>query len=115
MDNVSVGKKLKELRKSRKISQQVIADEFHVTRGTVSNWEIGRRVPSIKVLEKLANYYGVGLDFFGKQSTKDEVVDLLARAAEIFKNEEISTEDKDLLYQDIMRLYISIKDQKEGK
>lgn len=112
MNNVSVGRKLKELRKSRKIPQQVIADRFNVTRGTVSNWEIGRRIPNIKTLEKLAEFYGVGLDYFGKQDTKDEVLDLLARASDIFKNEEVSAEDKDLLYQDIMRLYISVKDQK---
>lgn len=115
MDNISVGMKLKELRKNRKISQQVIADRFDVTRGTVSNWEIGRRIPNIKTLEKLAEFYGVGLDYFGKQSTKDEVMDLLARASDIFKNEDISTEDKDLLYQDLMRLYISVKDNQKGK
>lgn len=109
--------KLKELRKSRKITQQTIADRFGVTRGTVSNWELGRREPDLKTLEALAKFYGVSLDYFSKKPTKDEFLEFLARANSLFANNEVSQKEKDALYEDIMRLYISFKDQniKENK
>lgn len=104
--------KLKELRKNRKITQQTIADRFGVTRGTVSNWELGRREPDLQTLEKLAEFYGVSLDYFSKKPTKDEFLEFLARANNLFANENVTQKEKDLLYEDIMRLYISFKDQK---
>ena len=96
--------KLKELRKNRKITQQTIADRFGVTRGTVSNWELGRREPDLQTLEKLAEFYGVSLDYFSKKPTKDEFLEFLARANNLFANENVTQKEKDLLYEDIMRL-----------
>lgn len=107
--------KLKELRKNRKITQQEIADRFGVTRGTVSNWEIGRREPDIHTLEELARFYGVSLDYFSKKPTKDQFLELLARANSLFANEEVTQKEKDALYEDIMRLYISAKDENKNK
>lgn len=103
--------KLKELRKNRKITQQEIADRFGVTRGTVSNWELGRREPDLQTIEKLAEFYGVSLDYFSKKPTKDEFLEFLAKANSLFASEEVTQKEKDLLYEDIMRLYISFKDQ----
>ena len=106
--------KLKELRKNRKITQQTVADRFGVTRGTVSNWELGRREPDLQTLEKLAAFYGVSLDYFSKKPTKDEFLEFLARANSLFANKEVTQKEKDLLYEDIMRLYISAKDENKG-
>lgn len=103
--------KLKELRRNRKITQQEIADRFGVTRGTVSNWELGRREPDIQTLEELARFYGVSLDYFSKKPTKDEFLEFLAKANSLFASKEVTQQEKDLLYEDIMRLYISFKDQ----
>lgn len=111
--NVSkLGKKLKELRKNKKVSQQVIADYFGVTRGTVSNWEIGRREPDLETLEKLAKFYGVNLSYFQSEDIQDDILDLLARTNKIFKNENVSESDKLKIYENLMRIYISSKDSK---
>lgn len=107
--------KLKALRKNRKITQQTIAEHFGVTRGTVSNWELGRREPDLQTLEKLAKFYGVSLDYFSKKPTKDEFLEFLARANSLFGNDKVTQKEKDLLYEDVMRLYISFKDQKNKK
>lgn len=113
VENVSeLGKKLKELRKNRKISQQVIADYFGVTRGTVSNWEIGRREPDLETLEKLAKFYGVSLNYFQNENVQDDILELLARANKIFKNENVKDQDKLKIYEDLMRIYFSSKDNK---
>lgn len=107
--NFEIGRKIKQLRKERGLTQQTIADMFQVTRGTVSNWEIGRRMPDVKTLEKLASYYNVSMDFFVPTTSKDEIKDLLARAIEIFKSNSISDEEKIDLHNQLIRIYINTK------
>lgn len=96
------------MRKKKGLTQQQLADKLGVTRSTVSNYEIGRRRPSIQDLINLSNIFGVHLDFFGVV-TKDEVFDLLCRAKTVFENEEIPKEQKEELYKEIMKLYLDIK------
>lgn len=99
--------KLKVLRKGRKMSQQALADKMGISRAAISNYEIGRRTPHLNELKKFAEFFGVGLDFFG-MAAQDEVFELLSRAKDIFENENISSEAKEELYKEIMRLYLSI-------
>lgn len=106
--NESIGNKLKTLRKSQRLTQQAVADRIGITRATISNYEINRRTPSLKELQKIADFFGVGLDYFGI-SAADEVLDLLARAKEVFENDAISKEKKEDLYKELMRLYLNIK------
>lgn len=103
-----IGSKLKHLRKTRKLTQQEVADKVDIKRSTISNYEIGRRTPHLKDLQKLAATFGVGLDYFGVQDT-DEVFDVLARAKDVFVNEDISNIEKEELYLEFMKLYINLK------
>ena len=103
-----VGKKLQELRKARRLTQQQLADKMGVTRATVSNYEVGRRAPHLSELKRFAEFYGVGLDYFGVAST-DEVFELMSRAKAIFESTDVSKETKDELYLSLMQLYLSIK------
>jgi transcriptional regulator with XRE-family HTH domain len=106
--NESIGTKLKILRRGRKLTQEQLAERLGVNRATISNYEISRRSPSLKELKRFAEFYGVGLDYFGV-ATKDEVFDLLSRAKEVFASDEISKEKKEDLYKEIMKLYLQIK------
>lgn len=106
--NNSIGEKLKSLRKSQKLTQQDVADRVGITRSTLSNYEINRRVPDLRTLQKLAEVYAVPLDFFGIAST-DEILDLLARAKEVFESSDISKDKKEDLYKEIMKLYLNMK------
>lgn len=108
MNNQSIGNKLKILRKSQKLTQQAVADKVGITRATISNYEINRRSPHLKDLQRLAEFYGVGLDYFGV-STADEVLDLLARAKKVFESDVISEERKNELFDAIMRLKLHVK------
>ncbi|MDU3459954.1 MAG: helix-turn-helix transcriptional regulator [Streptococcus oralis] len=59
--------KLKMLRKKEGFTQQQIADEIGVNRGSYSNWEKGKREPSFENLVKLADLLEVSLDWlFGR-------------------------------------------------
>lgn len=103
-----VGKKLQELRKARRLTQQQLADKMGVTRATVSNYEVGRRAPHLSELKRFAEFYGVGLDYFGVASS-DEVFELMSRAKAVFESDDVSKETKDELYLSLMQLYLSIK------
>ncbi len=104
----SIGNQLKTLRKGQKMTQQFVADKVGITRATLSNYEIDRRTPDLKTLRKLAECYGVNLDYFGI-APADEALDLLARAKDVFENENISTERKNEIFDEIMRLKLSLK------
>lgn len=55
---------LRKLRGNR--SQQEIADDLHVTRQAYTSWENGTRTPKIAQIEKIADYFGVGVDIVAR-------------------------------------------------
>lgn len=56
-------KRLKELRLNKGISQKEIADYLGVTVASYSLYERGNREPNVATLKKIAEYYGVSLDY----------------------------------------------------
>lgn len=89
------------------MSQERLGEELHLTRATISNWETGRRNPSLPELKRVCAYFGVSLDYMGVTST-DEIFDLLSRAREVFKNENVPKEKKEDLFKELMKLYTSL-------
>ena len=65
----SIGAKLRTLRKAKKMTQDELAALIGVKRATISNYEIDRRQPSLSDLKRFAEFFGVGLDYFGMEST----------------------------------------------
>lgn len=55
--------KIKELRISKNLTQQQLADELHVTKQAISKWEKGRSVPDITSVELLSSFFGVSVDY----------------------------------------------------
>lgn len=55
--------RLKELRKSKGMSQATLAVELDTTQNNISQYETGIRMPSIAVLISLADYFGVSVDY----------------------------------------------------
>lgn len=65
--------RLRELRKSKGLTQQAIADMFNVGKSTYSYWENGTCEPSYETLYKLAEYFGVSVDYLlGRTDYRDE-------------------------------------------
>lgn len=107
---MAIGAKLKNLRKSRKMTQQEFAAKIGVSRSTLSCYEIDSRTPTLKTLQQIADTFGVGLDYFGISAAKNEALELLARAKDVFENESIPAETKEQLYTEFMKLYLKIKE-----
>lgn len=57
------GKKLKELRKQNRLTQQQLGDRIGVTKSVISFYELQERSPSPEVLIKLAGVFHVSADF----------------------------------------------------
>ena len=55
---------LKEIRKDRGYTQQVLADLLGISKQAYSNYELGKRTPDIKTLDKLAKFYCVPIESF---------------------------------------------------
>lgn len=55
--------KLRELRKSKNVSQAELGSVLGVTGQTILNWENGIYEPSISQLIKLADYFNVTIDY----------------------------------------------------
>lgn len=54
--------KLKSARMNMNLTQQKIADDFFITRQTISSWENSNSYPDIMTLIKLSDYFGFSLD-----------------------------------------------------
>lgn len=54
--------KLQELRRSRGLTQEELAEALYVSRTAISKWESGRGYPSIDSLKEISNYFSVSID-----------------------------------------------------
>ena len=55
--------RIKKLRKQAKLSQQTLADQIGVFRNTISNWETGYSQISLENAQKVAEYFGVTIEY----------------------------------------------------
>ena len=54
--------KLQELRKSRNLTQEELAELIFVSRTAISKWESGRGYPSIESLKQISKFFSVSID-----------------------------------------------------
>lgn len=83
--------RLKILRLERGLSQQELSTKLNIPRTTISSWELGRRSPDIKMLEILADFFKVSIDYLvGKTDTRNPVqVDKVLKSIHnIIKNDD---------------------------
>lgn len=56
-------KGLKIIRKQRNLNQQKVAMDLNISREALSQYENGKREPSLQMLRKLSAYYNVSIDY----------------------------------------------------
>ena len=54
--------KLQELRKSRSLTQEELAEALLVSRAAISKWEQGRGYPSLDSLKEISRFFSVSID-----------------------------------------------------
>ena len=57
------GKKLRELRIEKGLSQRRFGELFNVCNQSVSFWETGSREPDLDTLKRIAEYFDVSVDY----------------------------------------------------
>lgn len=85
---IDIGFLLEMLRKEHDYTQKQVAKELAIDESTLARWENNYRIPNIKNLIMLADFYNVPLDYFTSIGTVQVVtVDgLSAQDQELFAN-----------------------------
>ena len=79
MYECKIAEKLVELRTSKGVTQEDVAQSLSISNKTISKWENGASTPDLPMVIELAKYYGVttdtllGLSEDKKQSTEEEI------------------------------------------
>ena len=118
LDTRKIGERVRQLRKSRRITQDelgvVLGDKTtgkSLSRGQISNLETGKRNFNIHQIKALADFFNVSIETLGFESNEIETVDLLERAKLIFESGNVPMDEKQDLYDSIMKLYLEAKDR----
>ena len=85
-----IARNLVELRKSKKYTQQDLAEILQYSDKAISKWEKGDSLPDIEVLYQICNLYGVTLDFLTHEGSLEEKKEYIIPKYEI-RNKAIIT------------------------
>ena len=110
----NLGEKIKAARKAQGITQQAMADRLGVHRSTIANYEIERRKPSLNELKEISKILYVDLNYLLEGEEVSAENELITRANDVFFDLDISEEDKDAIFRDIMEIYMKGKKANEN-
>lgn len=70
---MNIGERIAQLRKSRSMSQFQLAKTLNIATSTLGMYETNKRKPNMEMLEKLADFFGVSVDFLLGRPEKDNL------------------------------------------
>ncbi len=65
--------RLKEIRKSKGVSQLKMAIDLNTNQNTISRYETGEREPGINELIQIADYFNISIDYLLERTDIPEV------------------------------------------
>jgi len=92
--------RLKELRIEQRMTQEQLAEKFFLNKSSVSRYERGQQVPEVDLLQSIADYFDVSIDFLlGRTDIKNPYVEEKEKDATIpiaahFKGKEMTEEQR---------------------
>lgn len=97
--------RLKELRDNRGISQYKLADILGISQARIGHWEAGTRECDFNMLIKLADYFGVTIDYLLGHDIKSQNIEHINNiiANEFFHKNTALLSDKNFV--DLAKLY----------
>ncbi|MDM8550793.1 helix-turn-helix transcriptional regulator [Desulfobacterales bacterium HSG2] len=93
----NIGKKIRELRLNRKITQEKLAEELDVSIQQLHKYEAGKNRIAIEKLIRIANKFGVDLNYFA-----DDMMCRQDESAPVFTREE----------EEVVKIYRNIQPDK---
>lgn len=88
--------RLKALRKQHKLTQTQVGNYLGITVSAYGNYELGQREPSIDMLGKLADYFGVTVDYLIGRDDKAQT-EPFNEPFKTKKSPALSEEDEEML------------------
>lgn len=82
--SMNLGTKIRKLRKSKDISQEVLAQLLGVSFQAVSKWETGTSLPDITLIPAIASFFGVSTDElfdYNRLTAEKKITSICAEAA----------------------------------
>ena len=105
MDQQKIGRFLKDLRKEKGLTQEQLAEQFRISRRTVSRWETGSNLPDLDILMEMADYYDVDLRELLDGERKNEKMNKELEET-VLKVADYSNEEKQKLTRNMHWLFI---------
>lgn len=91
----TIGKRLAEIRKNKKLKQMELAEMLNVSQQVISNIERGVTAPDIEQLKKIADIYNISLDeLVGREFLCDDADDVERKIISYIK--QMDNEGKEL-------------------
>ncbi len=87
MTNINIGNKIRELRKKKGITQEMLASVLLVSPQAISKWESGISYPDIGIIPTIASYFEVSLDIlfdYDIREMKKKIKNIITDAQEYF-------------------------------
>lgn len=97
MDQKKIGLFLKTLRNEKGLTQEQLAEHFHVSSRTVSRWETGSNMPDLALLAEIADYHDVDIREIMNGERKSENMNREEKETLLFAAEYTDHEKKLLL------------------
>jgi len=129
----NIGERIKYLRKKYNFTQEQFGKLFGIAKSTVSMYEKNKSVPDDEIKKKIADYFGVSLDWLmGRTDIPDfcalhgynkehkivnrdpalQIQDFIEEISIFFASNKIAAEDKEKLFQTITELFWKYKNTK---
>jgi transcriptional regulator with XRE-family HTH domain len=103
--------KISELRKKKHITQAELAEMLNISKGYLSQLEIGVRSPSLKLLKQLSKIFSVPLDYLVFDRATLDAQEIPEAIMVFFRSENLS--EKDL--EELTSLFNWWKEQRERR
>ena len=98
MNQVKIGGFLRELRKGKGLTQEQLAEQFNISRRSVSRWETGSNMPDVGLLIEISDFFDVDIreviDGERKSENMDKEKETLKKVAEYADAEKFKLKKK---------------------
>ncbi|MCI8619061.1 MAG: helix-turn-helix transcriptional regulator [Oscillospiraceae bacterium] len=85
--------RIRLLRENKNISQKKLAEDLLIGQSTMSEYENGIKQPPLSVLIKIADYFGVSLDYLAGRTNIKPTIDLLQENLSVRPGKTIAVDD----------------------
>ena len=98
MNQVKIGEFLRVLRKGKGLTQEQLAEQFNISRRSVSRWETGSNIPDVGLLIEIADFFDVDIreiiDGERKSENMEKEEETLKKVAEYADAEKVKLKKK---------------------